>query len=161
MERFTMAVALGLGLFLLAGRADAQWRYTDDKGASKVTQYKIDVPEPHRDAAEWIGPVGIGKPALSAEQLRQAQLADAVRRIVTAEAGLVQFRNVPVPPRPAAVPDGPRKPMASMCVSGEQRAMTSPGIWKVVGACSSDFSSGYGTGGYGTFGATGGYPTHY
>ena len=74
MERFAMAVALGLGLLLAAGQADAQWRYTDDKGASRVTQYKIDVPEPHRDAAEWIGPVGIGKPALSADQVRAAQL---------------------------------------------------------------------------------------
>jgi hypothetical protein len=52
MERLAMAVALGLGLLLSAAQADAQWRYTDDKGASRVTQYKIDVPEPYRDAAE-------------------------------------------------------------------------------------------------------------
>ena len=39
--------------------------------------------------------------------------------------------------------------------------MTSPGIWKVVGGCSSDFSSSYGTGGDGTIGPSGGYPTHY
>jgi hypothetical protein len=90
----------------------SQWRYTDDKGASRVTQYTIDVPEPHRDAAEWIGPVGIGKPALSADQIRQAQVAEAIRRIVTAEAGLVQFRNMPAPAKPATVPDGPGKPMA-------------------------------------------------
>jgi len=160
MERWAMAVALGAGLLLLAGPADAQWRYIDDTGASRVTQYRIDVPESHRDAAEWIGPVGIGKPALSAEQIRQAQVAEAIRRIVTAEAGLVQFRNMPVPAKPAAVPDGPRKPMATMCISGEQRAMTSPGIWKVVGGCNSDFSTGYSTGGYGTYGASGGYPTH-
>lgn len=160
MERFVMSVTVGLGLFLVAGQADAQWRYTDDKGASKVTQYKIDVPEPYRDAAEWIGPVGIGKPALSANQIREAQLADAIRRIVTAEAGLVQFRNVPAPARPGVVPAGPSNPMATMCISGEQRAMTSPGIWRVVGGCSSDFSTGYGTGGYGTYGAAGGYPTH-
>ena len=63
MERLAMATALGLGLLLSAGAADAQWRYTDDKGVSRVTQYKIDVPEPSRDAAEWIGPVGIGKTA--------------------------------------------------------------------------------------------------
>ena len=160
MERFAMAVALGLGLLLSAGQADAQWRYTDDKGASRVTQYKIDVPEPYRDAAEWIGPVGIGKPALSADQVRAAQLSDAFRRIGTAEAGLVQFRNMPAPARPAPDRGGPSKTMATMCVSGEQRVMTSPGIWKVVGGCSSDFSSSYGTGGYGTFGPSGGYPTH-
>lgn len=94
----------------------SQWRYTDDKGASRVTQYTIDAPEPHRDAAEWIGPVGIGKPALSADQIRQAQVAEAIRRIVTAEAGLVQFRNMPAPAKPAAVPDGPGKPMATMCI---------------------------------------------
>ncbi|HTI55208.1 MAG TPA: hypothetical protein VMC04_13300, partial [Verrucomicrobiae bacterium] len=64
------------------------------------------MPEPHRDAAEWIGPVGIGKPALSADQIRQAQVAEAIRRIVTAEAGLVQFRNMPAPAKPATVPDG-------------------------------------------------------
>src|SRR5438309_1207757 len=101
MERLAMATALGLGLLLSAGAADAQWRYTDDKGVSRVTQYKIDVPEPSRDAAEWIGPVGIGKPALSAEQVRAAQISDAFRRIGTAEAGLVQFRNMPAPARPA------------------------------------------------------------
>lgn len=160
MERLATVVALGAGLLLLAGPADAQWRYTDDKGASRVTQYKLDVPEPYRDAAEWIGPIGIGKPALSADQIREAQLVDAIRRIVTAEAGLVQFRNVPAPARPPVGYGGPSKPMATMCISGEQRAMTSPGIWKVVGGCSSDFSTGYATGGYGSYGPTGGYPTH-
>jgi hypothetical protein len=59
---------------------------------------------------------------------------------------------MPAPAKPVAVPDGPRKPMATMCISGEQRAMTSPGIWKVVGGCSPDFSTGYGTDGYGTVG---------
>jgi hypothetical protein len=110
MERFVISVALGLGVFLAVGQAGAQWRYTDGKGARKVTQYKIDVPEPHRDTAEWIGPVGIGKPALSADQIREAQLADAIRRIVTAEAALVQFRHVPAPARPAVVPAGPASP---------------------------------------------------
>jgi hypothetical protein len=160
MKRLAMVAALGLGLLLSAGAADAQWRYTDDKGVSRVTQYKIDVPEPSRDAAEWIGPVGIGKPALSVEQLRAAQLSDAYRRIGSAEAGLVQFRNMPAAARPAPDPGGPTKAMATMCIAGEQRVMTSPGIWKVVGACSSDFSSSYGTGGYGTTGPSGGYPTH-
>jgi len=30
--------------------------------------------------------------------------------------------------------------------------MTSPGSWKVVGACGAGFSTGYGTDGYGSFG---------
>ena len=155
-----MAAGMGIGLLLSAGAADAQWRYTDDRGASQVTQYKINVPEAYRDAAEWVGPVGVGNPALSAEQRRVAQLSEANRRIVTAEAGLVPFRNMPVPPKPAPDPGVSGKPMATMCVSGEQRNMTSPGIWKVVGACSSDFSSGYGTGSYPISGPSGGYPTH-
>ena len=151
MKRFVMAVGLGTALVLLVGPADAQWRYTDDKGASKVTQYKLDVPAAHRDAAEWIGPVGIGKPALSGDQLRAAQISEANRRIVEAEAGLLQFRNTPAP-APRVGPDPGGRPMATMCIAGELRAMTSPGSWKVVGACDSRFSTGYGTDGYGTTG---------
>ena len=94
MKRFAMAVGLGAGLLLVAGQADAQWRYTDDKGASRVTQYKLDIPTPHRDAAEWIGPIGIGKPELSADQIRAAQRWDAIQRIVAAEAGLLQYKSV-------------------------------------------------------------------
>ena len=151
----SMTVALGAGLLCLAGQADAQWRYTDATGASKVTQYKLDVPAPSREAAEWIGPVGIGKPALSADQLLAAQLWEAVQRIIAAEAALLQYRNVAAPARPHQVPGASEKPMASMCVAGEQRIMTSPGNWKVVGGCAtgpSGFSTGYGTEGYGTFG---------
>ena len=151
----SMTVALGAGLLCLAGQADAQWRYTDATGASKVTQYRLDVPAPYREAAEWIGPVGIGKPALSADQLLAAQLWEAVQRIIAAEAALLQYRNVAAPARSHQVPGASEKPMASMCVAGEQRIMTSPGIWKVVGGCAtgpSGFSTGYGTEGYGTFG---------
>ena len=60
---------------------DAQYRYTDDKGVTKVTQYKLDVPAPYRDAAVWIGQTGVGKPALSEEQRRAKQRDDAYRRI--------------------------------------------------------------------------------
>lgn len=150
MMRFAMAIGLGAGLLLSAWQADAQWRYTDDKGMSKVTQYKLDVPEPYRDAAVWIGPTGIGNPALSADQIRAAQLSDAIRRIVEAEAGLLQFKNAeaPAPPRMASGSAG--KPMATMCIAGELRVMTSPGSWKVVGACDARFSTGYETDGYGT-----------
>ncbi len=156
MTRFAMVAGLGAALLLLTGQADAQWRYTDDRGTSKVTQYKLDVPLPYRDAAEWIGPIGIGKPALSADQIAAAERWNAVQRIVAAEAGLLQFRNVaaaPAPPRVDAGVSG--RPAPTMCIAGELRAMTSPGIWKVVGGCAagpSGFSSGYGTDGYGTFG---------
>jgi hypothetical protein len=156
MKRLAMAVGLSVGLLLLAGQADAQWQYTDDKGASRVTQYKLDVPAPHRDAAEWIGPVGIGKPALSADQIRAVQLWDAVRRLIAAEAGLLQFKNVAAaPPLPRVDAGASDRPVPTMCIAGELRAMTSPGIWKVVGGCStgpSGFSTGYGTDGYGTVG---------
>ncbi len=152
MKRFAMAAALGTGLLLSAWQADAQWRYTDDKGASKVTQYKLDVPAPHRDAAEWIGPTGIGNPGLSADQIRAAQLWDAVRRIAAAEAGLLQFTNVQAPTPLRWDSGAAGKPMATMCIAGELRAMTSPGTWKVVGACGAGFSTGYGTDGYGSVG---------
>lgn len=152
MARFGMVMALGAGLLLVTGTADAQWRYTDDKGVSRVTQYKLHVPSEHRDAAEWIGPVGIGKPALSEEQLRRAQHSEAVRRIAVAEAGLLRFKNMPAPTPPRPEAGGSGRPMAAMCVTGELRVMTSPGIWKVVGGCAAGFSTGYGTDGYGHFG---------
>lgn len=151
MKRIAMTVGLGAGLLLLTGHADAQWRYIDDRGVARVTQYKIDVPTAYRDAAEWIGPVGIGKPALSADQILAAQRWDAIQRIVNAEAGLVQFKNV-APPPPLRDPGGTGKPMATMCIAGELRAMTSPGAWRVIGGCSGGFSTGYGTDGYGSFG---------
>jgi hypothetical protein len=154
MNRFAMAVGFGAGLLLLAGQADAQWRYMDEKGATRVTQYKLDIPAPHRDAAEWIGPVGIGKPELSAEQIRTAQRWDAIQRLVAAEAALLQYRPVAAPTPPPADP-GAGRPLATMCIAGELRNMTSPGIWRVVGSCPtgpSGFSTGYGSDGYGSFG---------
>ena len=152
MKRFAMAAGLSAGLLLLAGQVEAQWRYTDDTGASKVTQYKLDVPAPHRDGAEWIGPVGIGKPALSADQIRAAQHWAAIQRIIAAEAALLQFKSVAAP-APARVDSGAGgKPMATMCIAGQLRAMTSPGSWKVVGGCASGFSTDFSTDGYGTVG---------
>jgi hypothetical protein len=80
------------GLVFLAGPLAAQYRYTDDKGVSKVTQYKLDVPKDYRDAAAWVGRTGIGKPALS-EEARQTKLRDeAYRRIGAADAALVPYR---------------------------------------------------------------------
>src|SRR4030095_15492336 len=114
MKRFAMTVGLGAGLLLLAGHADAQWRYTDDRGVTRVTQYKIDVPSAYRDAAEWIGPVGIGKPGVRAGQVLAAQRWEAIQRIVNAEAGLIQYRNM-TPSPPLRDPGGPNKSMATMC----------------------------------------------
>ena len=108
------------------------------------------MPEPSRDAAVWIGPIGIGNPALSAEQIRMAQLADAVRRIVEAEAGLLQLKSAEAPAPPRMPSPSAGTSMASMCIAGELRVMTSPGIWKAVSACDSRFSTGYGTDGYGS-----------
>jgi hypothetical protein len=76
-----MAVGLCAGAVLLAGRAEAQYRYTDDKGVSKTAQYKLQVPASHRDGAVWIGPTGMGKPALSQEQNETRQRWDSYRRI--------------------------------------------------------------------------------
>lgn len=77
--RFAVATGLGAGILLVAGEADAQYRYTDAKGASKVAQYKLDVPAAYRDAAVWIGPTGIGKPALS-EAARETKRRDDIYR---------------------------------------------------------------------------------
>jgi hypothetical protein len=152
MTRFAITAALGAALLLSAGPASAQWRYTDDKGASRVTQYKIDVPTAYRDAAEWIGPMGIGKPVLSADQIRAAQLWDAIQRIIAAEAGLLRLKPVAAPAPPRAEPGPGSRPMTTMCIAGELRAMTSPGSWKVVGGCSPGFSTDYSTDGYGSVG---------
>ena len=77
--RLAVATGLGAGILLVAGAADAQYRYTDAAGVSKVAQYKLDIPAPYRDAAVWIGPTGIGKPALS-EEARQTKRRDEIYR---------------------------------------------------------------------------------
>ena len=82
MRRVAMAaVVVGGGILLLGAPADAQYRYVDDKGQSKVTQYMLHVPVAHRDAAVWIGPTGIGKPGLSEGQRQAKQRESAYRRI--------------------------------------------------------------------------------
>lgn len=80
--RLVIAIGLSAGIVLVAGQVDAQYRYTDDKGVSKVAQYKLDVPAPYRAAAVWIGPTGIGKPALSEaqRQVKQREAADLERQ---------------------------------------------------------------------------------
>ena len=74
-------VLIVVGLVLIAGQAEAQYRYTDDKGVSRIAQYKLNVPARYRDAAVWIGPTGVGKPALSQEQEETRQRWDIYRRI--------------------------------------------------------------------------------
>jgi hypothetical protein len=93
MRHLPTAIGLGASLLLFAGHADAQYRYTDDKGVSKVTQYKLDVPAPYRDAAVWIGPTGVGKPALSADAQEMKRRDEAYRRIGEAEAELAIYRQ--------------------------------------------------------------------
>jgi hypothetical protein len=90
--RFTVAAGLGAGILLVAGQVHAQYRFTDDKGVSKVTQYKLDVPAQYRDGAVWIGPTGIGKPALSEEQRQTKQRDDAYRRIGEGTARMWRLR---------------------------------------------------------------------
>jgi hypothetical protein len=87
-------VVVGFGILLAAGHADAQWKYTDDKGAARLTQYRLDIPQRHRDAAVWAGPTGIGRPALSEEQRQWKQRDDAYRRLGESEAELIKHRRV-------------------------------------------------------------------
>lgn len=81
MRRVALAAVVGVGVLLVGEHADAQYRYTDDRGNSKVAQYKLDVPAAHRDTAVWIGPTGIGKPGLSEAQRQAKQRDNAYRRL--------------------------------------------------------------------------------
>jgi len=160
MRSFVVAIGLGASLLLFSGQADAQYKYTDDKGVSKVTQYKLDIPEPYRDAAVWVGPTGIGKPGLSKEAEQTKLRDDAYRRIGVANEGLKAYggSSLDAPARSsrpsrvgpkAPYSSGPREPEPEkvgkdapvMCISGEQRVMTSPGHWEIQGGCYSGFSS--------------------
>lgn len=140
-----MTIGIGAGLFLFCGQAHAQYKYTDDKGVLKTTQYKADIPERFRDAAEWVGPTGIGKPGLSEEQRQWKQREDAYRRIGEADAVLGTSQSPAKSSRSGSGTlnkQAPElgKPMAEMCIAGEQRIMTSPGHWQVVGPCYSGWS---------------------
>ncbi len=93
MRSFVVAIGLGASLLLFSGQADAQYKYTDDKGVSKVTQYKLDIPEAYRDAAVWVGPTGIGKPGLSAEANMAKIREDAQRRLDAANSALIPYQR--------------------------------------------------------------------
>jgi hypothetical protein len=93
MKAFVLTIGLGAALLLFAGRADAQWKYADDKGVTKVTQYKLDMPARYRDAAVWVGPIGVGKPALSEEARQAKRRAEEYRRIGQSEARLFRYQH--------------------------------------------------------------------
>jgi len=114
MRSFVVAIGLGASLLLFSGQADAQYMYTDDKGVSKVTQYKLDIPEPYRDAAVWVGPTGVGKPGLSEEARQTKQREDAYRRIGEADAGLAKYGKAPAPT--TGVPYVGQPPESTTCV---------------------------------------------
>lgn len=107
MRRFVIAMGLSAGIVLLASSVEAQYRYTDDKGVSREAQYKLYVPAQYRDAAVWIGPTGVGKPALSEEQRRTQQRWDTYRRTGESALKSVPYRKpetVPAAPVPSPAP---------------------------------------------------------
>ena len=135
-HKVTFPVLLAAGLLAaFAVPAAAQWRYADDKGVSKTSQYKLDIPSRYRDTAEWIGPTGIGKPHLSDGQQELKARDDAYRRIGKSEAGLIKLGK-PAEDRPfvGAAP-GPSQPLAAQCIANTLKIMTSPGVWKSGGPC--------------------------
>jgi hypothetical protein len=83
--RLVPALGIATVLVLGTGPAHAQWQYTDARGATKVAQYKLYVPADYRDAAVWIGPIGIGRPGLSEAQRQAKQREEAYRRIGEAQ----------------------------------------------------------------------------
>ncbi|HKW95254.1 MAG TPA: hypothetical protein VJX92_25440 [Methylomirabilota bacterium] len=94
------------------------------------------MPAPYRDAALWIGPTGVGKPALSEERRRAKQREDAYRRIGERQAQLVPYKGrETAAPRPAFQSAEPTKPLTQMCIAGVLKVMTSPGVWKDAGGC--------------------------
>jgi hypothetical protein len=107
MRWLVLILGLGVSLLLFCGQAAAQYRYTDAKGVTKTTQYKVDIPRAHRDAAVWIGPTGIGKPGLS-EDARQTRWRDGeYRRIGEASSRLVPYQAGPRSGRFHPVPVAP------------------------------------------------------
>jgi hypothetical protein len=144
MRAFILATLFGVGALLLAGEAEAQYRYVDAKGISKVTQYKADIPEAQRDAAVWVGPTGIGKPALSTDAKAAAAREETYRRSGIAQAEAIRGgtaneaqgnetkRNRDYRTKKA---EGRDHPMAEMCIAKEDRVMVSPGHWEVRGTC--------------------------
>jgi hypothetical protein len=101
--RLVLAVGIATASVVGPGPAHAQWQYTDASGATKVEQYKLYVPAGYRDAAVWIGPIGIGRPGLSEAQRQARQREEAYRRI--GEAQLRRLGSPCVSPISAAASD--------------------------------------------------------
>jgi hypothetical protein len=95
MRWLVLLFGLVAGLLLFCGQAAAQYQYSDAKGVTQTTQYKVDVPRAHRDAAVWIGPTGIGKPGLSEEARQTKRRDDEYRRIGEASSRLVPYQAGP------------------------------------------------------------------
>lgn len=145
-------LVLGLvTLTTLSVTAEAQYRYVDGKGVTKTVQYKLDIPTAYRDAAEWIGPTGIGKPGLSEEARKTKARDDAYRRIGEANEQLRSYGGsaYDAPGRPATPatrsrskgssvsqnqPEPPKE-LPVMCIAGERRVMVTPGHWQIKGEC--------------------------
>lgn len=160
LPKLLLAVVTVATLSVTVGSAEAQYRYTDDKGVTKTTQYKLDIPSAYREQAEWVGPTGIGKPGLS-EEARQTKLRDdAYRRLGEANEQLRAYGGSAYD-KPAAAPETsarsstikpstlktktsssalsqkPARPkeVPVMCIAGERQVMTGPGHWEVKGKC--------------------------
>ena len=82
--RFTAAAGLGVSIVLAAGETSAQYRYADGDGVSRVARYKLDIPADHRETAVWIGPTGVGHPALS-DGARETKRRDDLYRGTAAQ----------------------------------------------------------------------------
>src|SRR4029434_410010 len=93
MHRRRVVLGLIAGLALNVTPAAAQWQYTDNKGVTKVTQFKVDIPAPLRADSVWVGQTVFGKPDLSRGQQETKARWDAYRRIGDAQAELVPYKQ--------------------------------------------------------------------
>ena len=93
MRAFMLGIGLGAALWLFAEPANAQWKYADDKGVTKVTQYKLNMPERYRDSAVWVGPIGVGRPGLSEEAPQAKRRADEYTRIGQSQTRLWRYQH--------------------------------------------------------------------
>jgi hypothetical protein len=93
MRAFMLGIGLGAALWLFAEPANAQWKYADDTGVTKVTQYKLNMPERYRDSAVWVGPIGVGRPGLSEEARQAKRRADEYTRIGQSQTRLWRYQH--------------------------------------------------------------------
>jgi hypothetical protein len=72
MTRLAIFVSVSIGVLWLTGSAEAQWRYTDDKGNSKTVTLKMDVPAQYRNHAVYAGDDRSDTPATRAPEAATA-----------------------------------------------------------------------------------------